>query len=48
MNGVVLPQVVLSAVMTPGDLLVGTGFMQGDGIDGRTVPYREFWVYPLI
>lgn len=46
-NGVVLKQVDLSSVATPGDVYIGTGFFQGDTVAGRQVPYSEFWVFPM-
>ncbi len=46
-NGTVLPQVDLSALMTAGDVYAGTGFLTGNTVAGRAVPYSDWWVYPL-
>lgn len=46
-NGVVQAPVDVSAIQTPGDVYVGTGFLGGDTVAGRRVPYRDWWIYPL-
>ena len=46
-NGVVLKELDLSSITTPGDVYLGTGFFNGDTIPGRQVPYTDRWVYPI-
>ena len=46
-NGTVLQQVDLSALGAAGDLYTGTGFLTGNTMAGRVVPYSEWWIFPL-
>jgi hypothetical protein len=45
-NGVVLRQLDLSGIRDRGDVFIGTGFLTGDTVPDRQVPYQNWWVYP--
>lgn len=48
LNGTVVTQAELpSGALGPGDVYIGTGFFQGDSVEGRQVPWSNFWIYPL-
>lgn len=46
-NGVVQSPVDVSSILTPGDVYLGSGFLGGDTVAGREVPYQDWWIYPL-
>lgn len=46
-NGEVMPTFDISAVMTPGDVYIGTGFIVGDTVADRKVPFQNWWTYAI-
>jgi hypothetical protein len=46
-NGVVVHQVDLSSNLNPGDVYIASGIYPDDQVEGRVVPYTNFYLYRL-